>query len=54
MFEPPPPEEYAVATRSGIVLNSLSTLLFMANYTAVLPPTDKLCEHIGISASWTG
>jgi hypothetical protein len=54
MFEPPPPDNQAVATMSGLVLNNLSTLLFMANYSAVLPPTDRLCEHIGISSSWTG
>lgn len=54
MFEPPPSDHQAVATMSGLVLNNLSTLLFMANYAAVLPPTDRLCEHIGVSSSWTG
>lgn len=25
-----------------------------ANYTAVLPPTDALCVHIGVPSSYTG
>ncbi|PRW39266.1 MFS general substrate transporter [Chlorella sorokiniana] len=54
MFEPPPPDRFAVATLAGLVLNNLSTLLFMANYTAVLPPTDALCVHIGVPSSYTG
>lgn len=29
MFEPPPPDRFAVATLAGLVLNNLSTLLFM-------------------------
>jgi hypothetical protein len=54
MFEPPPPDRFAVATLAGLVLNNLSTLLFMANYTAVLPPTDALCVRIGVPSSYTG
>ena len=54
MFEPPPPDRFAVATLAGLVLNSLSTLLFMANYTALLPPTDALCVRIGVPSSYTG
>lgn len=29
MFEPPPPDAFAVATLSGLLINNLSTLLFM-------------------------
>ena len=54
MFEPPPDEAHATATRAGLVLNNLSTLLFMANYTAVLPPTVELCHRIGVPRSYTG
>ncbi|KAI3431392.1 hypothetical protein D9Q98_004446 [Chlorella vulgaris] len=54
MFEPAPADEFAVATVAGLVLNNLSTLLFLANYTAVLPPTDALCVRIGVSSSYTG
>ena len=54
MFEPPPPNAFAVATTAGLVLNNLSTLLFMSNYTAVLPPTDALCVRIGVPSSYTG
>lgn len=43
-----------MATVAGLVLNNLSTLLFLANYTAVLPPTDALCVRIGVSSSYTG
>ncbi len=40
MFEPPPPDRFAVATLAGLVLNNLSTLLFM-----VRPPSSlvQLC-----------
>lgn len=54
MFEPPPPDRYAVATLSGLLLNNLSTALFMMNYTAVLPPTDALCVRVGVSSAYTG
>lgn len=29
MFEPPPPDAFAVATLGGLLINNLSTLLFM-------------------------
>lgn len=29
LFEPPPPERFAVASTAGLVLNNASTLLFM-------------------------
>eukprot|EP00887_Chlorella_sp_A99_P002368 scaffold10.g2368.t1 len=54
MFEPPPRDEFAFATRTGLILNNLSTLLYMMNYTALLPPVDELCVHIGVSSSATG
>ena len=34
MFEPPPPEEYATANLAGLILNNVSCMLYMANYTA--------------------
>lgn len=54
MFEPPPADELAHATAAGLVLNNLSTLLYMMNYVALLPPIDELCHHIGVSSSTTG
>lgn len=54
MFEPAPEDRYATATVSGLVCNNLSALLFLVNYTAVLPATRELCQHLAISQSWTG
>jgi hypothetical protein len=54
MFESPPPAAFAVATTAGLVVNNVSTLLFMANYTAVLPPIDILCKRLDVPASFTG
>ena len=34
MFEPAPPEEYATANLAGLIVNNLSCMLYMANYTA--------------------
>lgn len=36
MFEPPPADELAYATATGLVLNNLSTLLYMMNYVRFL------------------
>ncbi|PSC71982.1 MFS general substrate transporter [Micractinium conductrix] len=54
MFEPPPPDAFAVATLAGLIINNMSTLLFMSNYTAVLPFTDELCVRVGVPSSYTG
>ena len=54
LFEPPPPDRLAVATTAGLVLNNFSTLLFLANYTAVLPPTEALCVRLSVPAAYTG
>jgi hypothetical protein len=51
MFEPAPEDRYATATVPGLVCNNLSALLFLVNYTAVLPATRELCQHLAISQS---
>lgn len=54
MFEAPPAPEAAVATRQGLMVNAISTALFMANYTAVLPVVDDLCSRVGVDPGYAG
>ncbi|GAB4814007.1 hypothetical protein N2152v2_001053 [Parachlorella kessleri] len=54
MYEPPPPDELATATTMGLVVNNLSTLLYMTNYTAVIPPVEELCVRVGVSTAMAG
>ncbi len=50
----PPPDELATATTMGLVVNNLSTLLYMTNYTAVIPPVEELCVRVGVSTAMAG
>ena len=49
IFEPPPPDEEAVATTLGLLLNCINSGLYMANYNLarILPPckSDSLGTH---------
>ena len=38
----------------GLVVNNLSTLLYMTNYTAVIPPVEELCVRVGVSTAMAG
>jgi hypothetical protein len=44
----------ATATTMGLVVNNLSTMLYMMNYNAVIPLIDELCVRIGVSGAMAG
>eukprot|EP00891_Asterochloris_glomerata_P001311 jgi/Astpho2/1311/Aster-06184 len=54
IFEPPPPDEKAVATMLGLILNCTSSGLYMANYQLVLPNIRDYLFYIGSGASVAG
>ena len=41
IFTKPPPEEEAVATIAGLVLNCANSALYMANYNLVVRPCSS-------------
>lgn len=54
IFEPAPTDELAVATTLGLVLNCLSSGLYMANYQLVLPNIRDYLFDIGAAMSMAG
>lgn len=54
IFEPAPIDELAVATTLGLVLNCLSSGLYMANYQLVLPNIRDYLTDIGAAVSMAG
>ncbi|KAL3144746.1 hypothetical protein ABBQ38_001867 [Trebouxia sp. C0009 RCD-2024] len=54
IFEPAPTDDLAVATTLGLVLNCLSSGLYMANYQLVLPNIRDYLTDIGAVVSMAG
>lgn len=54
LFALPPTDRQAVEDMLGLVLNLLSTALYMVNYNLVTPMIDGLCARLEIPGSWGG
>lgn len=54
IFTLPPPDEKAVATRLGTLLNLMNAFLYMVNYNLVIPLNDRICDEIGVSTTTAG
>mmetsp|Transcript_7795 Transcript_7795/g.48330 ORF Transcript_7795/g.48330 Transcript_7795/m.48330 type:complete len:752 (+) Transcript_7795:5453-7708(+) len=54
LFVLPPTDRKAVEDMLGLVLNLMSTALYMVNYNLVTPMIDGLCARLEIPGSWGG